>query len=98
MVELREQPPLVHHRMYRFLIDDFCFEHLLHGIRFSSFFHVNLPNLAEPSLPNDINIVKGGFGDGFGIFRLDVIYLIKLQTRVLPAVRQRIGSRLLADL
>lgn len=62
VVELCEDLPLVHHRFDAPLRDDACLGHFLHRIRLLRLLTLDLPDLAEATLPDAVLVVEIGFG------------------------------------
>ena len=62
VVELCEDLPLVHHRFDAPLRDDACLGHFLHRICLLRLLTLDLPDLAEATLPDAVLVVEIGFG------------------------------------
>ena len=75
MFESAEQLTFVHHRVYTFLADNFCLEHLFHGKESLAFFELNTPYFSEPTLTNDVQIIEMKSIDFFGLDNNYVLFL-----------------------
>lgn len=81
MLQLRQQFPLIQHRMYTLLGNNLGLIHFLHRVQLASSLHDDTPHFAEPSLPDHVIELEMATADldclGFGArFVLDYYFVL----------------------
>ena len=65
VVDLSEDLALVHHRFYASLRNNSSFTHLFHGVLLLRLLPLHLPDLAEATLSNAVEVSKIGLGQRY---------------------------------
>jgi hypothetical protein len=64
VVQLRQNLPFIHDRLYTSLRYNSGFGHLLHGVLLLGLLAFNLPNLAEATLADAVQVCEVALGEG----------------------------------